>query len=178
MVGMLELLVVLMPFAFAAFLVWIVISKARGGQKQQADVQKEIVSKFASGEELRAFLKSDEGKTLFREFDVAGSPRRGIRERAISRIGIGIVLIIVGGGLLPLAHFADQPQRLTSWVQPPPPGIDGGIASAQPPAPSSDFISLPPGMGFPAVVLLLSGLGLILSSLVTLRLNSSASSQP
>src|SRR5215813_13923115 len=108
-------------FAFAAFLVWVAISKVRGGQKQHAEVQKEIVSKFSSGDELRAFLKSDEGKELFQNFDSEGLPRRSLRERAVSRIGIGIVLMIVGGGLLTLAHYADQPQILiSSAVQPPP----------------------------------------------------------
>src|SRR5215471_1122011 len=91
------LAIVSIPFAFAGFLVWIAISKVRGGQRQHADVLKEMVSKFSSGEELRVFLKSEEGKKMFRDFDSEIVPRRSLRERAISRIGIGIVLMIVGG---------------------------------------------------------------------------------
>lgn len=170
------LVIVSIPFAFAGFLIWLAVSKVRGGQKQQGDLQREIISKFNSGDELRAFLKSDEGKALFRNFELRleGSTRRSARERAVSRIGIGIVLMIIGGGLLILAHYADQSEfGISSAVQPPPPGTGVPIP---PSVPSSEFISLPPGMGFPAVVLLLTGLGLIVSSLVTLKLNSSEQS--
>jgi len=173
------LMIVGVTFAFAAFLVWVAISKFRGGQKQHAEVQKEIVSKFSSGEELRAFLKSEEGKELFRNFDSEGIPRRSLRERAVSRIGIGIVLMIVGGGLLILAHYADQTVAQISYaVQPPPPGTPGEPIPPPAPAPPSEFVSLPPGMGFPAAVLLLTGFGMIVSSMVTLKLHSTEASKP
>jgi len=172
--GLLELLILVLPFAFAAYLIRMVARKIWGGQKQHGEVQREIVSKFSSGEELRAFLKSEEGKALFRNFEAEVPTRRSVRERAISRIGIGIVLMIVGGGLLIPAHYADRDEVLIfSGVQPPPPGTGEEIP---PSAPPSKFISLPPGMGFPAVVLLLTGFGLIVSSVVTLKLSSSETS--
>ena len=108
------LLILGAPFALAAFIVWKAISKAQDGLRIHAEVQKEIVSKFTSGEELREFLKSDEGKRLFRDFDSEALPKRSIRERAASRIGIGVALMIVGGGLLIQAHYADQPEILRS----------------------------------------------------------------
>jgi len=169
------LVMLCVPFGLAGFLIWLAVSKTRGGQKQYAEVQKEVISKFTSGDELRAFLKSDEGKQLFRNMDSEGAARRGPRERAVSRIGIGIVLMIVGGGLLIPAHYADQSELLISTgVQPPPPGIGESVI---PPAPPSEFISLPPGMGFPAVVLLLTGFGLVVSSVVTLKLNTAEASK-
>ena len=125
--GFPEIVILIVPFAFAAFLIWMVARKIWGGEKQHLDVQKEIVSKFSSGDELRDFLKSEEGKALFRNFATDVPARRSPRERAVSRIGIGIVLMIVGGGLLILAHYADQSEDsfISSAVQPPPPGISG-----------------------------------------------------
>ena len=107
------LLILGAPFTLAAFIVWKAISRAQGRQRLHADVQKEIIRKFHSSDELRDFLKSDEGKLLFRDFDSEALPKRHLRERAASRIGIGVALMIVGGVLLILAHYADQSEILT-----------------------------------------------------------------
>jgi len=170
--GLAELLVFMMPLALVGFIVWMALGRRRDRYAKMAAVQKEIIGKFSSSAEMQAFLRSDEGRDLFRNLAAGGPEPRTLRERAISRIGIGIVLVVVGTGLGVLAHDSDQPQMLMSVVpQPAPPGA--GTATPVPLSPpSGPILEVPPGTGLPAAALFLTGVGLIISALVTLRLTS------
>jgi len=172
--GIAELLVFVMPLSLVGFIVWLTLGRRRDRYAKRAEVQREIISKFSSSAEMQAFLRSDEGRDLFRNLAAGDGPEpRTLRERAISRIGIGIVLIVVGAGLMVLAHYSDQPQMFTSYLAPqaPPPGTLE-VPPAPPMPPPGPMLEVPPGTGLPAAALFLTGVGLIISALVTLRLTS------
>jgi len=163
-----ELIVILFPFGFVGFIIWMVLGRRRDKYEKIAEVQKEIISKFSSSAEMQDFLRSDEGRKLFKNLGVSeGPPPRSPRERAIGRLGIGIVLIVVGAGLMVLAHYSDQPQMLTSFLVAPP-----GTTPIPYTPPSGPILEVPPGTGLPAAALFLTGVGLIISALLTLRLTS------
>jgi hypothetical protein len=151
---MAELLVLVMPLALVGFIIWVALGRRRDRQEKQVEIQKEIIAKFASSADLQAFLKTDEGRSLFKNIGSENGGPGSLRERAISRIGTGIVLLLVGAGLMVLAHYADQPQ----------------ITSAIGTLPSGLLVDIPPGIELPAAVLFLTGAGLIISSLVMLRM--------
>jgi hypothetical protein len=147
--GLGEVLMLVLPFAFVATIVGIVMKRRADRLRVQAELKKAILGKFGSTAELRDFLKSEEGQAILNPG--GSSPDGGIRERAIRRIGLGIVLVIVGGPLVMLSHYADQPQVFSSNSPPP-----------------TEFLSIPPGMGLPSAAVLLIGIGLIVSSVFVL----------
>lgn len=161
--GLGEALLMLLPFAFVATIVGLVLRRRTDRLRLQADVRKEIIGRFGSTAELREFLKSEEGQSLMKP--IGSRPERSAREQAIRRIGLGIIFVIVGGGLSVLAHYADQPQILTANPVPLP-GVPPG--TALPAAPLGPLLEVPPGTGLPAAVLLLVGIGLIVSSVFIL----------
>src|SRR5262245_6025983 len=115
-----ESLMLLVPFIFVGVIVWIALRRRGDRLSLQADVKKEIIGKFASGAELREFLRSEEGQAIVKP--LSSRPERSIREKAIFRIGLGIIFAIVGGGLTVLAHYSDQPQSLVA-TRVPQPGV-------------------------------------------------------
>src|SRR6187549_3306140 len=106
--GVAEFLAFVMPLALVGFIVWLALGRRRDRYAKKAEVQREIIGKFSSSAEMQAFLRSDEGRNLFRNLAAGDSPEpRTLREAAISRIGIGIVLLVLGAGLMVLAHYSD-----------------------------------------------------------------------
>jgi hypothetical protein len=157
-----EFVLLLVPFAFVGFIVWLVLGRRRDRISKHAEVQKEIISKFSTSAEMHEFLKSHEGQALFRNIAKEDSRVfRSSRDSAIARMGTGTVLTIVGGGLSILAHYSDQPQILT----------------ANGPPPQGPFLEIPPGMGLFTAALFLAGIGLLISAFVTLRLSSRSDSK-
>src|SRR5262245_45603636 len=156
-VGLPELLMLIFPFAFVGFIVWLALGRRRDRISKQAEVQKEIIAKFSTSAEMYEFLKSEEGKTLFRNVASEESrTSRSARDSAVARMGTGIVLSIAGGGLSILAHYADQPQTL----------------SANGPPPQGPILDIPPGMGFFTAAVFLVGVGMLISAFVTFWLSS------
>jgi hypothetical protein len=160
--GFPELVMLIFPFAFVGFIVWLVLLMRRGRISNQAEVQKEIIAKFSTGAEMQEFLRSQEGRALFRNIasQEARAPRSA-RDTAVALMGNGIVLSIAGGGLSILAHYADQPQ------------VFSGNAPPQGP-----ILDIPPGMGFITAAIFLVGIGMLISGFVTLRLSSQRDSKP
>jgi hypothetical protein len=157
-----ELVLLIFPFAFVGFIIWLAMGRRRDRISKHAEVQKEIISKFSTSAEMHEFLKSQEGQALFSNISKEnGRLSRNPRDRALARMGTGIVLTIVGGGLSILAHYSDQPQILTANV-PPPPG---------------PFLEIPPGMGLLTAALFLVGIGLMISAFISLRLSSHTDSK-
>src|SRR5438067_4201283 len=97
-IGILELLVMLAPFAFSLTIIWLSIQKKKESDRQRAEVQKEVIAKFSSGAELRDFLKSEEGRAFFKDFPDAAT--RGPRDRVMQFTAAGVLIIMIGAGFL------------------------------------------------------------------------------
>ena len=152
---------VLVPFAFVGIIVWLALGRRRDKISKRAEVQTEIIGKFSTSAEMRDFLNSEEGRALFR--NVASEDNRtsrSARDTAVARMGTGIVLSIVGGGLSILAHYSDQPQVMTTNSPP-----------------QGPFLDFPPGMGFFTAAVFLAGIGLLISAFVTYRFSSQRDSK-
>jgi len=85
-------------FGFVGFVIWIGAAQARAKLRLRAEMQKELIAKFSSPEELKDFLNSDAGKLLLRG-DMAPPPRP-VHEQVGITIAWGVLLLCVGGTLL------------------------------------------------------------------------------
>ena len=59
-------LITLVVFGFVAFVLWLVAAHIRAKIRHHAEVQKELIAKFSSPQELADFLNSEAGKLLIR----------------------------------------------------------------------------------------------------------------
>ena len=88
-------------FAFVGFIIWVGAAQARAKLRLRAEVQKELIAKFASPEQLKDFLNSEGGKLFLRgtSEDIAPPPRP-FHEQVGITIAWGVLLLCVGGALL------------------------------------------------------------------------------
>src|SRR5262249_40596775 len=96
-----EIIGVLIPFGLFGLVLAMVIAGSKEKQvkaRYQAEVQKEFLSKFASGHELTEFLKTEGYEAFFEA--VTGTPRKSsAMETTLNAIGLGIILLSIGIGL-------------------------------------------------------------------------------
>jgi Flp pilus assembly protein TadB len=101
-----EILITLVAFLFVGFVLWMISAQARAKIRYRAEVQKELISKFSSAQELADFLNSDAGKLLIRDqkdedlHAKANSPSVGNRESIGYTIGFGVLFLCVGVAIL------------------------------------------------------------------------------
>jgi hypothetical protein len=93
-------LVPLAPFVMVVFVVWFASLKQRAQDRNRAEVQKDLLTKFSSAQELNEFLKSDGGKLLM--------PPPTRNRAPANRAGTGVFILVVGFGLLAAAKFTSQ----------------------------------------------------------------------
>lgn len=84
-------LVPLAPFIMIIFVVWFGMNAKRAQNKNRTELQKEMLSKFSSAQELADFMKTDAGKLFMPEPERKHTPAR--------RAGLGIFILVVGIGL-------------------------------------------------------------------------------
>jgi hypothetical protein len=72
-----EMWITIMVFVFAGFILYLLAARDRTRIRYRAEVQKEIIAKFSSSQELATFLNSEAGKALLR-----GSRADEVREAA------------------------------------------------------------------------------------------------
>jgi hypothetical protein len=93
-------LVPIAPFVMIVFIVWFVSLRLRAENRNRTELQKELLTKFSSAQELAEFLKTDGGKLLM------PAPER--RRTAANTAGTGVLVLVVGFGLLAGSWFSSQ----------------------------------------------------------------------
>ena len=93
--------IVLGVLAFVAFVLGLVAAHIRAKIRQRTDVQKELIAKFASAQELTAFLNSEAGKLLLRGAKDEPAPWKAPDPRPVDEqigiaIGWGVLVLAVG----------------------------------------------------------------------------------
>jgi hypothetical protein len=89
-------------FIMIIFVVWFGTMKQRAQDRNRTEIQKELLTKFSSAQELTEFMKSDGGKLLM------PAPERG--RTPASRAGTGIFIVVVGIALLASSMLMPQPE--------------------------------------------------------------------
>jgi hypothetical protein len=110
--------ITLVVFGFVAFVLWLISAHSRAKIRHRTEVQKELIAKFSTSQELAAFLNSDAGKLLIRGTKDDGVPGwkdpapRPVDEQIGIAIGwgvlvlcVGIAILVVSGLTLPAALF-------------------------------------------------------------------------
>ena len=102
-----EIIVVLVVFGFAALVLSIFALRDQARIRHQAELQKELIAKFSSPQELAEFLNSDAGRFLIRGSGAvaAGSPQPAPRKSTANEVvGTtvcwGVLILAVGFGIL------------------------------------------------------------------------------
>ena len=85
-------LVPIAPFVMIVFVVWFASLVRRAQERHRADLQKDLLTKFTSAQEVSDFMKTDAGKLLM------PAPTRS--RTPASRAGTGIFIVVVGLALL------------------------------------------------------------------------------
>lgn len=98
--------IVLVVFAFVGFVLALVAAHLRANIRHRTEVQKALLAKFASPQELTDFLNSDAGKLLLHgaKDSVANAwrppPPRPVDEQIGIAIGWGVLVLCVGIAIL------------------------------------------------------------------------------
>jgi len=96
------LVAILVPFgtfALTGFIIWLLVRAYREKLRARADLYRELLTKFSSGQELGGFLGTQAGKNFLQNF---WSTRTDPRERFVKAIGAGLILTFLGVGFLVL----------------------------------------------------------------------------
>jgi hypothetical protein len=96
--------IVLVVFGFAAFIVGLGAAHVRAHIRHRAEVQKALIDKFSSSQELADFLNSDAGKLLLRgakdDMPRQWPAPRPVEEQIGIAIGWGVLVLCVGAAVL------------------------------------------------------------------------------
>jgi hypothetical protein len=80
------------PFVMIIFVVWFGTTKRRAQDRNRTELQKDLLTKFSSAQELTEFMKTDGGKLLMPAPEKFRTPA--------SRAGTGVFIVIIGLALL------------------------------------------------------------------------------
>lgn len=94
----------LVVFCFVGFILWLVSAHLRAKVRHRAEIQKELIAKFASPQELADFLNSEAGKLLIRGatddwIRPKEPPQRPFNEQVGITIAWGVLGLCVGGAI-------------------------------------------------------------------------------
>ena len=97
--------IVLGALVFVGFILWLVAAHVRAKIRHRTEVQKELIGKFASAQELKDFLNSDAGMLLIRGTNDDSvpwkePPTRPVDEQIGIAIGWGVIVLAVGVAIL------------------------------------------------------------------------------
>jgi predicted phage tail protein len=82
----------LAPFIMTIFVVWFVTIRRRAQDRNRTELQKDLLTKFSSAQELTEFMKTDGGKLLMPAPERSRTPA--------SRAGTGVFIVVLGLALL------------------------------------------------------------------------------
>lgn len=98
-----EMWITIVVFVFAGFILYLLAARDRARIRYRAEVQKEIIAKFSSSQELAAFLNSEAGKVLLRGSRVdevrqvtPSSSPKSAKEIVGGAIVWGVLILAVG----------------------------------------------------------------------------------
>jgi hypothetical protein len=80
------------PFIMIIFVVWFITIRRRAQDRNRTELQKDLLTKFSSAQELTEFMKTDGGKLLMPAPERSRTPA--------SRAGTGVFIVVVGLALL------------------------------------------------------------------------------
>ena len=103
-----DILIPLAFFAFVALLVWMGTRRKRAQIEAQAEIQKQLLAKFTTGQELASFLETPGGQKFLDQLSAAG---QGAKGRLLSGLRTGIVLTVLGVAMLLLSAVRQQQQH-------------------------------------------------------------------
>lgn len=83
------------PFVMIVLIVWFEIQKKMNQSRIRAELQKEVLAKFSSGQELNEFLNTDAGRRLMQE---PPASKYGSKRRVIALAVGGIIAVGAGVG--------------------------------------------------------------------------------
>jgi hypothetical protein len=84
-------------FVMVIFVVWFGSLVRRAQERPRAELQKDLMAKFTSAQEVSEFMKTDAGQLLM--------PTPSRRSTPSSKAGTGVFIVIVGLGLLAASMF-------------------------------------------------------------------------
>ena len=93
-----DILIPFVFFGFVGFVVWVAISHQTRRATLRADMQKQLLERFSSGQELAAFLETEAGKEFLRN-----SEDRQPRYRWLGMAQGAIVVIFLSIGFLAMS---------------------------------------------------------------------------
>jgi hypothetical protein len=98
--------ITIMVFVFAGFILYLLAARDRTRIRYRAEIQKEIIAKFSSSQELATFLNSEAGKALLRgaradEVRQAApySPPKSAKEIVGVTIAWGVLILAMGSAV-------------------------------------------------------------------------------
>jgi hypothetical protein len=101
-----EMLITVVVFVFAGFILYLLAARDRTRIRYRAEVQKEIIAKFSSSQDLAGFLNSEGGRVLLRGSnvdEVRQTPQHGRRKTAKEIVGEtiawGVLILAVGSAI-------------------------------------------------------------------------------
>jgi Domain of unknown function (DUF6249) len=95
-----DALVPISPFVMIIFVYWFISLVHRAKERHRAELQKDLMAKFTSAQEISEFMKTDAGKLLLPTPDRKRTPA--------ARAGTGTFVIIVGLGLFAASLFSAE----------------------------------------------------------------------
>ena len=98
-----EVLVPIALFAMVVLLVAFSYKIKRARIQGQADLRKQLLDKFSSGQEFTEFLATPQGQSFLKDQE-ASAAQRSPKVRIISSICSGIVLVLLGGAFFGLMY--------------------------------------------------------------------------
>lgn len=99
---------ILGQMTFVAFLCWVAVSFWAKRERLRSEERLRLVERFASGQELAAFLDTPAGRKLLEAFGVrTPDPRRAVART----VQLGMVLAFLGFGFMVLFFFQGPGQR-------------------------------------------------------------------
>lgn len=95
-----DILIPFVFFGFVGFVVWVAISHQTRRATLRADMQKQLLERFSSGQELAAFLETEAGKEFLRNSEDRQPRYRwlGMAQGAIVVIFLSIGFLAMSGG--------------------------------------------------------------------------------
>jgi hypothetical protein len=86
-------------FALVALIAWFSFRRSEARIRARAEVQKDLLAKFASGGEFAEFLDSPQGRQFLESF---GSEDGMAKDRVLGSVRWGVVLVFLGWAFLAL----------------------------------------------------------------------------